>query len=90
MSAVILYGMEDVIFERVMKEAEYMLENNATVRATAKKIGICKSTVHKDLTVRLPVYDKGLYDKVRKLLDFNLSVRHIRGGEARAKRQKKG
>lgn len=81
--------MEDIIFERVIKEAEYILENKTTLRATARQVGICKSTVHKDLTVRLPCIDIELYERVRDLLDFNLSVRHIRGGEARAKQQKK-
>lgn len=81
----ILYGMEEVIYKRVILEAEYILENKSTLRATAKEMGICKSTVHKDLTVRLPEYDGFLAEEVRKLLDFNLSVRHIRGGEARRK-----
>ncbi len=85
----ILYGMEEAIYKRVILEAEYILENRSTLRATAKETGICKSTVHKDLTVRLPECDAFLAEEVRKLLNFNLSVRHIRGGEARRKNSKK-
>ena len=81
--------MPQTIEERACALAVYIIETGATVRAAAKHFGISKSTVHKDLTVRLPSYDKVLYESVRELLDFNLSVRHIRGGEARAKRYKK-
>lgn len=78
--------MEEDLIKRVIAEAEYILENRSTLRATAKESGICKSTVHKDLTVRLPECDAALAEEVRRLLDYNLSVRHIRGGEARRKR----
>ncbi|MEG1711225.1 MAG: sporulation transcriptional regulator SpoIIID [Clostridia bacterium] len=81
--------MEDLIYERVIREAIYITENKTTIRETAKAIGICKSTVHKDLTQRLPYYHPTLYKDVRNLLNFNLSVRHIRGGEARAKKLRK-
>lgn len=78
--------MEEDLIKRVIAEAEYILENRSTLRATAKESGICKSTVHKDLTVRLPECDAALAEEVRRLLDYNLSVRYIRGGEARRKR----
>lgn len=68
--------------ERILKEAVYALENFATVRKTAEKFGVSKSTVHKDLSQKLYYIDRSLYNKVRKLLDNNLETRHLRGGEA--------
>ncbi len=70
------------IDERITEEALYMLETNATIRSTAKKFGLSKSTVHKDMAVKLYYIDKKLYLSVRKLLNFNLSERHLRGGLA--------
>ena len=61
---------------------EYLVEHRATVRAAAKQFGISKSTVHKDLTERLPRVNKALYANVRKVLDKNKAERHIRGGMA--------
>ena len=74
------------IDERVLKEAEYILKNGATVRAAAKAFGVSKSTVHHDVTVKLRSLDEYLYEKVRKTLDINLSERHIRGGLATRER----
>ena len=62
--------------------AVYIIENRTTVRAAAKKFGVSKSTVHKDLTERLPHVSPGLYREVRALLDQNKAERHIRGGLA--------
>mgnify|MGYP001625124910 FL=1 len=67
---------------RVRKCAEYILETGATVRACAEHFGISKSTVHKDITERLAEIDGELCKRVRKVLDLNLSERHIRGGNA--------
>lgn len=61
---------------------KYIAENRCTVRDAAAHFGMGKSTVHKDVTERLPSIDPELYETVRGILDFNLSVRHIRGGEA--------
>ena len=72
------YDYED----RPVRLAVYMLEHNATVRQTAAVFGISKSTVHKDLSVRLRGCGRSLYDEVRKLLDSNRNERHIRGGQA--------
>lgn len=72
----------EYIAERVVKEAEYILQTGATVRACANKFGISKSTVHKDVAERLKEVDGVLYKKVRKVLEKNLSERHIRGGMA--------
>ena len=68
--------------------AEYLLANNTTVRAAAKQFGISKSTVHKDLTERLPRINPGLYRQVRTLLDLNKAERHIRGGLATRRKYK--
>ena len=67
---------------RVIKAAERFLNEKSTVRDVAKKSGCSKSTVHKDLTERLPHINKNLFLEVRTLLEYNKSVRHIRGGEA--------
>ncbi len=77
------------IKERVIKEAEYIAKTKATVRQTATVFHFSKSTVHKDVTERLKEIDKSLYKKVKKVLEKNLSERHIRGGEATRKKYKK-
>ena len=68
--------------------AQYMIETGATVRATAGRFGISKSTVHKELTHRLPEADRLLYDRVRAILDKNKEERHIRGGMATRRKYK--
>jgi len=60
----------------------YILESRATVRQTAKVFNVSKSTVHKDVTERLPRVNPGLAKAVKEVLDFNKAERHIRGGEA--------
>ena len=61
---------------------KHIIENKATVRAAAKKFGISKSTVHKDLSERLQYINKPLYTQVKAVLDINKAERHIRGGMA--------
>ena len=68
--------------ERCVILGLYIVENNATVRSTASRFGISKSTVHKDLSVKLKYVNNQLYQRVKKILDLNKSERHIRGGEA--------
>ena len=68
--------------QRAVKLAVYMIETGATVRSAASAFGVSKSTVHKDLTQRLPVYDYALYLKVRQVLNKNKEERHLRGGMA--------
>ena len=75
-------SLQNHIEERVCDLAVYILENKATVRAAAARFGISKSTVHKDLTERLPRLRPALYREVRSLLDRNKAERHIRGGLA--------
>ena len=74
--------MKGYIEERAIKMAQYIVDNNATVRQTAKAFGISKSTVHKDVTQRLIHINPVLAAKARKVLDVNKSERHIRGGLA--------
>lgn len=69
-------------YRRAVLFARYMLEEKATVRATAKYFGFSKSTVHKDLAVRLKEIDPALYGEIVQLLNENLLERHIRGGNA--------
>ena len=68
--------------ERCVVLGLYIVENNATVRATASRFGISKSTVHKDLHERLIKIDKDLSEKVDKILKYHIDIRHIRGGES--------
>ena len=68
--------------QRVITLAVYIIENGATVRDTAKRFGISKSTVHKDVTCRLREFNSGLYEQVRTVLEQNKSERHLRGGLA--------
>ncbi len=74
--------MRDYIKDRVVEVANYIVENRTTVRDTAKKYGISKSTVHKDVVFRLMDVNKHLYEEVRDILELNKSERHIRGGLA--------
>lgn len=74
--------MENTIERRACELAVYIIETGATVRTAAKHFGISKSTVHKDLSQRLPQYNKYLFNNVRKVLDLNKAQRHIRGGMA--------
>ncbi len=82
--------MADTIEQRACELAVYIIENGATVRAAAQHFGISKSTVHKDLTQRLPSHNCCLYQQVRKILDLNKAQRHIRGGIATRNKFKKG
>lgn len=68
--------------ERCVILGNYIVQNNATVRSTAKQFGISKSTVHQDITTKLEKANKRLYDEVKTVLDKNKQERHIRGGEA--------
>ena len=74
--------LKDYIEEGAINIATYIIENNATVRQTAKKFGVSKSTVHKDVTDRLMQVNPHLAGEARKVLDVNKSERHIRGGMA--------
>ena len=74
--------------ERACELALYIIENRTTVRDAAKKFGISKSTVHKDISERLPGFNRSLYLQVKEVLDENKAQRHIRGGLATRKKYK--
>ena len=80
--------MPERIEKRACELAVYIIETGATVRAAAQHFGISKSTVHKDLSCRLPKIHDGLYQQVRKILDLNKQERHIRGGMATRRKYK--
>lgn len=74
--------MKPYIEERAIESAKFIIHSNATVRETAKKFGISKSTVHKDVTERLEKINPKLAMEARKVLELNKSERHLRGGLA--------
>ena len=74
--------MKTDIEERAAALAQYIIENGATVRSAAKKFGVSKSTVHKDLSERLRHCNGSLYVQVKEILEVNKAERHIRGGIA--------
>ncbi len=74
--------------ERAERLALYILENRATVRSAAQKFGISKSSVHKDLSERLPTFNRTLYLQVKEVLEQNKAERHIRGGIATRRKYK--
>lgn len=80
--------MKGYIEERTVEVAQYIINNKSTVRAAAKKFGISKSTVHKDITERLVKINLALAKEARKILEENKAERHIRGGEATKKKYK--
>lgn len=74
--------MTNNIINRVIEEANYMIETKKTVRDIALVFNVSKSTVHKDLTERLIELDTSLHEKIRHILQYHTNIRHIRGGEA--------
>ncbi len=74
------------IEERAKRNGQYIVKTGCTVRTCAEILGGSKSTVHKDVTERLPAVDMELYLKVKEVLEKNLSERHIRGGESTRKK----
>lgn len=78
--------MQEYIRKRVLEVSSYILESAATVRQTARVFGVSKSTIHKDVTERLPIINKALAMQVKSILEQNKAERHIRGGEATKKK----
>lgn len=74
--------MKDYIEERVLEVAKYIIDSKATIRKTAKMFGVSKSTVHKDITERLPKINPQVAKEAREILEVNKAERHIRGGRA--------
>jgi putative DeoR family transcriptional regulator (stage III sporulation protein D) len=81
--------VKGIVEERAVALGEYIVENKATVRNAAKKYGVSKSTVHKDVAQRLKYIDPQLYRKVKVVLEYNKAQRHIRGGIATRLKYKK-
>lgn len=77
------------ITDRVLKEADYMIETEKTIREIATKFKISKSTVHKDLHERLQSIDPKRFEKVDDILKFHTLIRHVRGGESTKKKYAK-
>ena len=71
--------------DKILNVARYIAMTGCTVRSASKIFGISKSTVHNDMTKKLVYIDAGLYRRVKSVLDFNMSVRHLRGGESTKK-----
>ena len=80
--------MKGIVEDRAVVLANFITDTNSTVRVTAKKFGISKSTVHTDVTKRLKNINPSLYMEVRKILDENKAQRHIRGGNATKEKYK--
>ncbi|MPQ42547.1 sporulation transcriptional regulator SpoIIID [Clostridium tarantellae] len=74
--------MKDYIEERVLEVAQYIIDSRATIRKTAKVFGVSKSTIHKDMTERLPKINPSIAEEAKNILDLNKAERHIRGGKA--------
>ena len=74
--------MNQLVEERVIKVANYIIKNNTTVRKAAKNFGVSKSTIHKDVTERLKKLNLSLYSKIKIIMEINKASRHIRGGQA--------
>lgn len=74
--------MNNKIYKRILKEVDYILNDNMTVREIAKQMKVSKSTVHKDLHERLFYIDENKYKKVDKILKEHIEIRHINGGNA--------
>jgi putative DeoR family transcriptional regulator (stage III sporulation protein D) len=82
--------LKGYIEERAVELANYIIDKKTTVRAAAKKFGISKSTVHKDVTERLARINHELADSVKAVLEENKAERHIRGGEATKAKYQRG
>jgi len=80
--------VQEYIRKRVLDISHYIMESSATVRQTADVFGVSKSTVHKDVTERLPLINEKLAMEVRAILENNKAERHIRGGEATRRKYK--
>ena len=74
--------MKDYIEERVLEVAQYIIVSRATIRKTARVFGVSKSTIHKDMTERLPKINPCIAEEAKSILDLNKAERHIRGGKA--------
>ena len=74
--------LKDYIEERVLEVAKYIIDSKDTIRKTAKVFGVSKSTIHKDMTERLPKINPAIAEQTHSILELNKAERHIRGGKA--------
>lgn len=81
-----MYKLKKEIIERIIKESDYIIETNKTIREVASQFKISKSTVHKDLHERLKNIDIDKFSKVQTILKYHLDIRHIRGGQSTKKK----
>lgn len=81
-----MVNLSFAIDERATEIGHYIVNENATVRAAAKKFGVSKSTVFKDVSERLKAIDRLLYLEAKAVMERNKAERHIRGGEATRKK----
>lgn len=78
--------MQNYIRKRAVRIAQHILNTSDTVRQTAQVFGISKSTVHKDVSERLPRINEAMAEQVKTILEKNKAERHLRGGEATRKK----
>ena len=81
-------GVHDYIKERTIRIGRHVVETRKTVRTIAKEFGVSKSTVHKDLTERLPEINPELANQVKEILEYHKAILHLRGGEATRQKYK--
>jgi putative DeoR family transcriptional regulator (stage III sporulation protein D) len=79
-------AVKDYMRERILEVAAYIIDTKATVRQAAKIFGVSKSTVHKDMTERLPEINPEKAKLVKDVMEYNKAERHIRGGKATKKK----
>ncbi len=78
--------MKEDLVERVINVANHIYDTHDTIRKTAKIYGYSKSTIHNDVSIKLKMIDRDLYEKTKQILDENFAEKHIRGGEATKKK----
>ena len=82
--------MKEYIEKRALEIAQYIIETGSTVREAARSHKVSKSTVHKDMSERLPRINVQMYKQVKRILEKNKAERHIRGGKATYLKYKNG
>lgn len=81
--------MEENIRLRAKKEAEMIIQSKKTLRSLAEELNVGKSTIHKDMQIRLKMIDKDLYEKVQEVFQEHIRIRHLRGGDSTKKKYEK-
>lgn len=81
--------MEENIRLRARKEAEMIIQSKKTLRSLAEELNVGKSTIHKDMQIRLKMIDRDLYEKVQEVFQEHIRIRHLRGGDSTKKKYEK-